>query len=121
VSLPQVLSTYVNINLLIVMGLVGLGLFSIVSKTIKVRMEAGLELKLHYSLLIMILAFTVIHPFLPRNEIFSPAAKVWSAQSIKSFGKEYAASDKGGYLSLAASQCLAFKAASNGVCPQRST
>jgi beta-lactamase regulating signal transducer with metallopeptidase domain len=100
VSLAQVLSTYVNINLLIVIGFVGLGLFSIVTKKIKMRMDAGLELKLHYGLLIMILAFTVFHPFLPRNEIFSPAAKVWSAQSIKSFGEDYAASDKGGYLSL---------------------
>ncbi|MBK7844509.1 MAG: hypothetical protein IPJ71_12590 [Bdellovibrionales bacterium] len=63
-------------------------------------MEAGLELKLHYGLLMMIFAFTVIHPFLPRNEIFSPAAKVWSAQSIKSFGEDYSASEKGGYLSL---------------------
>lgn len=99
-SLAQVLSTYININLLIVIGFVGLGIFSIVTKKIKMRMDAGLELKLHYGLLIMILAFTVFHPFLPRNEIFSPAAKVWSAQSIKSFGKDYAASDKGGYLSL---------------------
>ena len=75
-SLAQVLSTYVNMNLLIVIGLVGLGLFSIVTKKIKMSMDARLELKLHYGLLMMILALTAIHPFLPRNEIFSPAAKV---------------------------------------------
>lgn len=94
------LSTYLNMNLLILIGFIGLGLFSFISRKVKIRIGAEQELKLHYIILLVILAFTVIHPILPQNEIFSPAAKVWSAQSIKNFGEEYAAPDKGGYLSL---------------------
>ena len=99
-SLAQVLSTYVNMNLLIVIGFTGLGLFSFALKKTGFRLGSGIELKLHYLVMIAVLVLTVIHPLLPRNEVFSPAAKVWSAQSIKSFGDDYVASDKGGYLSL---------------------
>lgn len=87
-------------NLLILIGFAGLGVFSLVLKTIDLRLNARAELKLHYMVVLVILGLTVIHPLLPHNEAFSPAAKVWSAQSIKSFGQDYASSDKGGYLSL---------------------
>ncbi|MFN8943894.1 MAG: M56 family metallopeptidase, partial [Pseudobdellovibrionaceae bacterium] len=99
-SLAQVLSTYLNMNLLILIGFMGLSLFSFAIKKTKLTLGSGTELKLHYAVMTIILALTVIHPLLPRNEIFSPAAKVWSAQSIKSFGQDYSAPDKGGYLSL---------------------
>ena len=94
------LSTYLNMNLLILIGFIGLGLFSFTLKKINLRLGAGTELKLHYIVFLIILGLTAIHPLLPRNEVFSPAAKVWSAQSIKSFDQDYAAHDKGGYLSL---------------------
>ena len=99
-SLAQVLSTYLNVNLLILIGFVGLGLFSFTLKRINLRLGAGAELKLHYAVLLIILGLAAIHPWLPRSEVFSPAAKVWSAQSIKSFGQDYTAPDRGGYLSL---------------------
>jgi len=100
VSLAQVLSTYFNLNLLIVIGFVGLGLFSFTLKKSNLGFGAGPELKLHYAVLLIILGLTAVHPLLPRSEVFSPAAKVWSAQSIKSFGQDYTAPEKGGYLSL---------------------
>lgn len=99
-SLAQVLSTYLTMNLLILIGLVSLGLFSFTLKKINLRLGAGAELKLHYAVLLIILVLTSIHPLLPRNGVFSPAAKVWSARSIKSFGQDYTTTDKGGYLSL---------------------
>lgn len=99
-SLAQVLSTYLNMNLLILIGFVGLSLFSFAMRRAKSNLGAGTELRLHYAVMTIILILTVIHPLLPRNEVFSPAAKVWSAQSIKSFGQDYTAPDKGGYLSL---------------------
>ncbi len=37
---------------------------------------------------------------LPATEGFFPAAKVWSAQSMESFGQEYKAHNEGGYISL---------------------
>jgi membrane-bound lytic murein transglycosylase D len=100
VSLAQALSTYLNMNVLIVIGFVGLGLFSTVIKRTKLNLGAGAELRLHYAVITIILTLTVIHPLLPRSKVFFPAAKVWSAQSIKSFGQDYTAPDQGGYLSL---------------------
>lgn len=99
-SLAQVLSTYLNMNLLIAIGFAGLGLFSFALKKTGFRLGSGTELKLHYLMMLVVLGLTAIHPLLPRAEVFSPAAKVWSAQSIKSFGEDYTAPDKGGYLSL---------------------
>lgn len=99
-SLAQVLSTYLTLNLLIVIGFGGLWIFSFLLKKLKLHLPAVMELKLHYSIVILILAFTLVHPLLPRNEIFKPAAKVWSAQSIKSFPDEWKAADQGGYLAL---------------------
>lgn len=82
-SLAQVLSTYVNMNLLILIGFFGLLLFSFVLKGLRMRMSSSTELKLHYSVLLIIFALSAVHPFLPKSEVFSPAAKVWSAPSIK--------------------------------------
>lgn len=99
-SLAQTLSTYLNMNILIVIGFVGLGTFAIILKKISWRLGAGTELKFHYMVMLIILGLTLIHPLLPRNEIFSPAAKVWSAPSMKNFADQYSAPDKGGFLSL---------------------
>lgn len=99
-SLAQVLSTYLNMNLLILIGFANLALFSFALKKTGFRLGSGTELKLHYIVMLVVLGLTAIHPLLPRAEVFPPAAKVWSAQSIKSFGEDYAAPDKGGYLSL---------------------
>lgn len=99
-SLAQVLSTYLNLNLLLLVGLTGLSLFSFALRKAKTNLGAGTELRLHYAVMTIILILTLIHPLLPKNEVFSPAAKVWSAQSIQSFGRDDSAIDKGGYLSL---------------------
>ncbi len=98
-SLALALSMYLNLNLLIVIGFVGLGALSWLSRKLRNPMSSSVELKLHYLMLLAIFSMTMIQPLLPRNEIFTPAAKVWSAESIKSFGREYSAADQGGYLS----------------------
>ncbi len=102
-SLAQTLSTYMSANLLILIGFLGLGLFSLILKKIKMKIGAAYELKLHYAVMLSVFGLTLIHPLLPKSEIFSPAAKVWSAQSINSFGEEYTATNVGGYLSLPSS------------------
>ncbi len=99
-SLAQVLSTYVNLNLLILIAVMGLGLFSFLIKKSNLRLGSKVELELHYTVMTLILGLTLIQPLIPKKEFFSPPAKVWSAQSIKSFGQDYSAPDKGGYLSL---------------------
>lgn len=99
-SLVSALSAYFNLNLLILIGVLSLGLFSLVLRTWGKRLGASSELRLHYAVLLIMMGFAVAHPFLPRNEVFSPAAKVWSASSIKSFSQEYPTSEMRGYLSL---------------------
>ncbi len=99
-TLAQSLSTYLNLNLLLIVGFLGLRLFSLTLSRRGLRLQAGVELRLHYTVFLVILGLTAIHPMLPRNQVFSPAAKVWAAQSIKSFAQDYTMPDQGGYLSL---------------------
>lgn len=99
-SLAQALSTYLSLQLFLLIGVLGLGLFSFAAKTLRCRIGASHELRLHYLVLLIILGLTAIHPLLPKNKIFSPAAKVWSAQSIKSFMPTPSPSAAGGYVSL---------------------
>lgn len=97
-SLARLLSSYFALNLLVVLGFVGLWAFSNLTKKLGIAIKARTELKLHYSILSILVALIFALPFFPRNEIFSPAAKVWSAQSIRDFGQQYSAPDQGGYL-----------------------
>jgi membrane-bound lytic murein transglycosylase D len=99
-SLAQTLSTYLNANLLIFVGFIGLFLFSFFIRRFKLSIGARAELKLHYAVILTVVCISFVHPFLPKTEIFSPAAKVWSAHSIKSFGQDYTSPDEGGYLSI---------------------
>ncbi len=98
-TLAQALSTYLNLNLLILIGFIGLAGFALAIRKLGFSLGARSELKMHYLALSTILSLTALHPLLPRNEIFSPPAKVWSAQSIKSFSED-TTTDNGGYLSL---------------------
>jgi membrane-bound lytic murein transglycosylase D len=99
-SLAQAISTYFCANLMVLMGFLGLGLFSFILKKIKLNIGSATELKLHYTLMLIIFGLTLIHPLFPKSEVFSPAAKVWSAPSIESFKNDFAMSSHGGYLSL---------------------
>ena len=101
-TLAQALSTYITLNFLLAVGLGALVLFSLLLKKWKKGLSAGNELQLHYFLLTLVCALTMTHPFLPKNEIFQPAAKIWSAGSLKAFAKEYSSADKGGYLGFSA-------------------
>ncbi|MBF0363870.1 MAG: hypothetical protein HQK49_22820 [Oligoflexia bacterium] len=109
-SLAQALSTYVTLNILIMIVPLSLLLliffinysYSKYSKYSKCSISAKSLLNLHYKLLALIIVITIIHPLLPHKDFFKPrvAAKVWSAQSIKTFSKDYTATENGGYLSL---------------------
>lgn len=99
-SLAQTLSTYLTLNLLIVVGFAGTMGFCRVASFIKRPMGSRSELTLNYSLLSAIAAITLIQSFLPKATFFEPPAKVWSAQSIRTFSKDYTSPDKGGYLAI---------------------
>lgn len=99
-SLASALSFYLNLNLLILIGLIFLvPITSVVART-RFRFSAVEELRLHKLTVLLVLTFAIAQPFFPSNAVFQPAAKVWSAQSMRSFGAEYKTSDRAGYLSL---------------------
>jgi beta-lactamase regulating signal transducer with metallopeptidase domain len=79
-------------------GFLGLRLWWLISQHRGVAARAPMELKLHYWIIVFIGVITIAHPLVPRSEIFNPAAKVWSAQSIRSFPSQYTAPERGGYL-----------------------
>lgn len=99
-SLAQALSTYLNLNILIALSFCGLAFFSFALRVLNKPMKSQTQLELHYIALTILIVFAVIQPFLPANEVFNPAAKVWSAQSIKTFSQDYTTPDKGGYLTV---------------------
>ena len=99
-SLAQILSTYFTMNLLVMMAFLALKLWRFFSSKCTRQPAAETELRVHYLVLSAIIAFTVVQPWFPKKTIFQPAAKVWSAQSMKNFSDEYSTPDKGGYISI---------------------
>ena len=98
-SLALALSSYIALNLLILIGFVGLKLFSYTMKNLKLSFSSVSELKLHYSILLMVMTLAFAQLFIPSQQIFNPPAKIWVSQSIKSFVREET-SRKSGYVSL---------------------
>lgn len=99
-SLAAALSFYLNLNLLILIGVLGLLFVTAFIARSRFRLSANEELHLHKMTALIVLTFAIAQPFFPSNEVFQPAAKVWSAQSIKSFSEEYITGNRAGYLSL---------------------
>ncbi len=99
-TLVQFVSTYLNLNFLVVISFLGLTLLSILLSKLNFQFKSGAELSLNYLVVGLLLFFTILHPFLPANEIFKPAAKVWSAHSFKSFSQDFSQANRGGFMSL---------------------
>jgi membrane-bound lytic murein transglycosylase D len=99
-SLAQFITFYLNLNILIGIGFLGLGLATYLLKAFKKNIKSRSELRLHYNIFILILGLAFVQIFLPKNEIFSPAVRVWTADSIKNFAKDYAHESNSGYLSI---------------------
>jgi beta-lactamase regulating signal transducer with metallopeptidase domain len=99
-SLTQILSTYATMNLLVILAFLTLKILRFFSSKWSRYPSAATELRVHYMVLTAIIVIVLVQPWLPQKPIFQPAAKVWSAQSIKTFPDEYTAPDKGGYINL---------------------
>jgi membrane-bound lytic murein transglycosylase D len=93
-SLAQALSSYLNINLLIVAGLLGLTLIRVLWPSL----HPTQLLKLHYTILAAIVLLALVQPLLPHEQLFEPVAKIWSAPSMKEFGR--ASHEANGYMRL---------------------
>lgn len=104
-NFAQWLSAYANLNLLLIVGFGGLGVFAFILRRMRLQISAQAFLRLHYFVLTMIFAWGVIHLFLPSNEVFAPAVKVWSAPSIKKFNSSDVGSANG-YIRLSTEKVL---------------
>jgi membrane-bound lytic murein transglycosylase D len=98
-SLVQIVSTYINMNILIIAGFLSLLLYQKLTGYIKRSIGAESLLKLNYAILTILFIILITYPFLPAKKVFTPSAKIWSAQSINTFNIDYS-SDNEGYLSL---------------------
>ncbi|MBN1906947.1 MAG: transglycosylase SLT domain-containing protein [Deltaproteobacteria bacterium] len=99
-SLVHIFSTYINLNILIVAGFLSLFLYQMINRLIRRSISSESLLKLHYAVLTILFFILIAYPFLPDKKVFMPSAKIWSAQSIKTFNMDYSPSDNEGYLSL---------------------
>lgn len=85
-------STYLTANILVALAFILLLLVTLRP------LHRGVELKLHYFLLGTVITLSLLHPLLPKKEIFKPIAKVWVAESSRAIADDYP-SQPHGYLS----------------------
>lgn len=82
------LLAYLTLNLLIVVAYLALRLFQG-----RVDLSRARILRLHYTVIASVLLLTALHPFMrslsPKQFLFEPPLKVWSASSFKAFPKEF--------------------------------
>ena len=96
----QVISSYICLNLLLVVGYLGLNLFSRSKEFFKIQFHYSIELKLNYLFVLLILFLAGAQPWMPKSEFLSPPIKVWSAPSIEKFVQNDPSKSNSGYISL---------------------
>lgn len=107
-SLAQVLTTYLSLNLMVLVAWGGLAAFAFILKQFNLRLSSRAELKIHYGAVFAILSLALvqtflqplIQPLIPQKDFFQPPIKVWSASSLQTFGQQIAAEKNEGYLSF---------------------
>jgi len=100
-TLPDWISTYVTLNLLIAAAYLGLKVCSGILDYLGLSQSSQNELRTHYWALFFILFLTGSISLEPSAEFFEPIAKVWSAPSLKSFSSQVSNPESGGYLAIA--------------------
>jgi membrane-bound lytic murein transglycosylase D len=99
-SLVQILTAYINLNILVVVSCLSLLFYPLIIGLTKRTIGSESLLKLHYAILSILFFILLAYPLIPNKKVFIPSAKIWSAQSIKTFSEDYSSTYKGGYLSL---------------------
>lgn len=89
-TFTQAFTTYCSLNIMVIAAFLLL-------KVTRIR-----DLNIHYLTLATIILMTLVHPLIPKSDIgfFKPPAKVWAANSIKSFTKDYHESSANGFISV---------------------
>ncbi|MGZ3772597.1 MAG: M56 family metallopeptidase [Pseudobdellovibrionaceae bacterium] len=99
-SLAQVLSSYFTLNILIALGFFIIWISSYVFHKWSIEISSRGKLQINYWALFIILIIIALQPFVPKNDFFVPTVKVWSAESEKTFYKQYTDPTEPGYLSF---------------------
>lgn len=99
-SLPQLLCSYVSVNILICCGFLMLAAITSLLNAIGKPLLFKAELKFHYSLLTVIALIGLASPLLPKKEIFKPIVRVWTAPSRSAFDDIQFQKSIGGYVDI---------------------
>jgi membrane-bound lytic murein transglycosylase D len=99
-TLTEILTNYITLNILIVSGSLSLMFYPILMGLAKRVVRSNSLLRIHYTVLSTLIIVILIYPVFPEKEIFSPPVKIWSAQPIKASGAEYSSNDNRGYIDL---------------------
>ena len=99
-NLTEILTNYVTLNILIIIGSLSLMSYPILTSLAKRAIRSSSLLGVHYAVLSTLIIVILIYPLLPEKEIFSPSVKIWSAQPVKTFDTENSSNDNRGYLDL---------------------
>lgn len=102
-SLAQSLSSYITLNLLIALGFLITWIGFRALQKFEFEVSSRTKLQISYWAVVVAMTITVLHPFIPKNDFFIPSAKVWSAESVKSFYTQYSEPADTGYLAFSVS------------------
>ena len=99
-TLTEILTNYITLNILIVAGSLSLMFYPILTGFANRVVRSNSLLRIHYTVLSTLIIVILIYPVFPEKEIFSPPIKIWSAQPVKTSGVEYSSNDNRGYIDL---------------------
>ena len=99
-SFSQLLSAYINLNMLIIAGSLCLVIYQTSAGLAKRSIGARALLRLHYISLSLLFLILLSYPMLPERKIADPSIKIWSAQSINTLSREYSPHDNTGYMEI---------------------
>ena len=99
-SLAQSLSLYLTLNIMVCITFLILWTSFQIFKKLGIAILSKSKLQIYYWSIILMFAMVIAQPLLPRNNFFSPTARVWSAESTKSFYHQYNDPSEAGFLTF---------------------
>jgi beta-lactamase regulating signal transducer with metallopeptidase domain len=114
-TLPQLLCSYLSANILICFGFLLLATITGVLKLAGRPLLFKGELKLHHSLLTIVAIIGLLSPFIPKREIFTPIARVWTAPSGSALNDVQFQKSIGGYVDIRSASAPIIKLWSVGI------
>ncbi len=86
--------------MMVVAGFVGLTVYPILAGVAKRTIGSGALLKLHYTVLSVLMLLLLSYPLLPERAPSDPVVQIWSAQSMDTVSVDYSSREDNGYLEL---------------------